>query len=88
MSVKIAYSPTFVRQFSDCEAELKEEIKEKIALFRERVNHRQLRVHKLHGQLKDRYSFSINYRLRIVFCWLEKDEAYLLTLGDHEVYKN
>ncbi|MBI2100958.1 MAG: plasmid stabilization protein [Candidatus Vogelbacteria bacterium] len=86
--IAIAYSPVFVKQFAKCELELKQEIKEGIALFSQRDNHRRLKVHKLHGQLKDRYSFSINHRLRIVFRWLSKDEAYLLALGDHDVYKN
>lgn len=86
--IEISYSPAFVKQFNKCKESLQEEIEEKIALFADRDNHRQLKIHKLHGQLKNCYSFSINYRLRIVFRWLSKEEAYLLTLGDHDVYKN
>lgn len=85
--IDIAYSPAFVKKYGACETMLQREIKDKIALFRDHKNHRQLQVHKLHGRLKDRYSFSVNYQLRIIFRWLTKNEVYLLTIGDHDIYK-
>lgn len=84
--IEIAYSPTFVKQYGNCEKELKEEIKEKINLLKNRNNHKHLKVHKLHG-FKDRFSFSVNYKFRIIFCWLNKKEVYLLVLGNHDIYK-
>ena len=86
--VKIAYSPTFVKQFNKSDPALKLEVKEKIEALTNRANHHQLRVHKLHGQLKNCYGFSVNYKWRIIFTWIDKGEVYLLTLGDHDVYKN
>jgi mRNA interferase YafQ len=45
-----------------------------------------LRTHKLKGELKDYWAFSIDEDLRVVFRW-EGDEAFLVNLGSHdEVY--
>ena len=67
--------------------DLQEEVKEKVSLFKENPDHPFLKTHKLKGKLKDRYSFSVNYAYRIVFQYLSKDEAVLLCIGDHDVYK-
>ena len=45
-----------------------------------------LRTHKLKGDLKDYWAFSVDDDLRVVFRW-EGDEAFLVSLGSHgEVY--
>ena len=85
--MEIIYLPSFVRQFNKLEPELQEEVLEKIRLLKKKQNHKQLKIHKLHGRLKDRYSFSVNYKFRIVFTRLSKNEAVLLAVGDHGVYK-
>lgn len=86
--MEIIYSPSFIRQFSKLEKDLQEEVVEKIELFQENPKNRQLKVHKLKGRLKGRYSFSVNYKTRIVFLYTSKREAALLAVGDHDVYKN
>lgn len=65
--MEILYKPTFIRQFNKLEELLQDEIIEKIELFKDKKNHKQLKVHKLTGKLKDFYSFSVNYSYRIVF---------------------
>ena len=85
--MEIIYLPSFVRQFNKLEPELQEEVLEKIKLFKEKQTHKQLKIHKLHGRLKDRYGFSVNYKFRIVFMYLSKNEITLLAVGDHDVYK-
>ncbi|MDP3661718.1 MAG: type II toxin-antitoxin system RelE/ParE family toxin [bacterium] len=85
--MKIAHTPAFRRQFQSLDTILQSEVVEKLALFRNTVNHRQLKVHKLHGKLKGRFSFSVNYRYRIVFAYISQNEVVLHAVGDHEVYK-
>lgn len=85
--MKISFLPVFVKKFNKLESALQEEALEKIELFKDNKNHKQLKVHKLHGILAGRYSFSVNYQTRIVFLYLSKNEAILLAVGDHEVYK-
>lgn len=83
----ISLSPQFRKQLRKLEQPLQEETLEKIELFKDKDNHKQLKVHTLHGRLKDRYSFSVNYKFRIVFMYLSKNEIVLLAIGDHDVYK-
>lgn len=86
--MEISFSPTFVRTFKSLPEALQEEVLEKVDLFKEVANHKSLKVHKLSGRLKDRSSFSVNYRTRIIFTYLPGTprEAFLLTVGDHDVY--
>lgn len=84
---EVHFKPTFIKQFKKLESALQEEAFEKIELFRDAKNHKQLKVHKLNGVLSGRYSFSVNYKTRIVFTYLSKIEAVLLSIGDYEVYK-
>ena len=84
--MKVHFKPTFIKKFKRLEIALQEEVLEKIELFKDEKNHKQLKVHKLNGVLSGRYSFSVNYQTRIVFSYLSKNEAVLLVVGDHEVY--
>ncbi len=85
--MEIFYAPPFFRQLKKLEKELQEEVFEKIELFE--VDHKNpvLKVHKLKGRLNGRYSFSVNYKTRIVFQCLSKEEVVFLAVGDHDVYK-
>lgn len=84
--MKIFFKPTFVRQFKRLEPGLQQETTEKIELFKDKKNYKQLKVRQLHGRLVGRYSFSVNYKTRIVFSYLSKNDAVLLAIGDHDVY--
>ncbi len=61
----------------------------KVELFIEDPYHQQLKTHKLSGKLKDLWSFSIEYDVRVVF-YFTKDKpprAVFVDLGTHdEVY--
>jgi len=85
--IKIIYAPRFVREFAKLEKGLQEEALRKIKLFQSLKNHGRLKVHKPHGPLKNRSSFSVNYQYRIVFFFRSKDEAVFLVVGNHNVYK-
>ena len=85
--MRITYKPTFVKSFKKLETSLQEEAFDKIELFKNESNHQQLKVHKLKGRLKDYYSFSINYKYRIVFLYSGPDEADFKDISSHDVYK-
>jgi toxin HigB-1 len=86
--MEVAYTPGFLRMLKSLSNALREEAIEKIELFKDPKNHKQLKVHKLTGRLKGRYSFSVNYKTRIVFSYINKPkEALLLAVDDHDVYK-
>lgn len=85
--IQIHFKPTFLRQFNALDQDLQSEVLDKIKLFKNKKNHKQLKVHKLKGLLNGRYSFSVNYQTRIVFLYEEKNELVLLAVGNHDVYK-
>lgn len=69
---------------------LQEEVKQKIDLFAENPHHLFLKTHKLKGRLQRFWSFSVNYKDRIVFQYEKhegKKRAALLAIGDHRVYQ-
>lgn len=82
----ISFKPIFVRQYRKLPKRLGEEIKERIELFRKEPFHPFLKTHKLKGILKGSWSFSVNYRYRIVFEFTSKNEVDLLAVGDHSIY--
>lgn len=83
----VSFKPSFIKKLNKLDKGLQEEVLERIELFKKVENHRLLKVHKLHGQLSDCFSFSINYKVRIVFEYLSKSEVVLLYIGDHDIYK-
>ena len=85
--MKVYFKPTFIKKLKRLETAQQDEVLEKIELFKDKKNHKQLKVHKLNGVLSGRYSFSINYKTRIVFNYLSKKEVVFLAIGDHDVYK-
>ena len=85
--LKIFFLPKFIKQFNTLENFLQDEVLEKIELFKDIKSHKQLKVHKLHGNLKEQWSFSVNYKFCIVFRYISKKEVVLLAVGDHEIYK-
>lgn len=78
----------FSKQLKKIKKEIKLEAIEKIELFKDEKNHQQLKVHKLKGRLQKRFSFSVNYKIRIIFQYSKKNknEVVLLSIGDHSIY--
>lgn len=84
---ELIYAPIFVRQFNKLPKDLQEEVIEKIELFKDASNHKQLKVHKLHGEFSTCHAFSVNYKYRIVFQYATKKSVSILAIGDHDIYK-
>lgn len=47
----------------------------------------QLRTHKLRGKFGDRWAFSVNYSVRVIFRFMTDDKVIFLDVGTHRVYK-
>jgi mRNA-degrading endonuclease YafQ of YafQ-DinJ toxin-antitoxin module len=85
--MEVVYKATFIRQFNKSDPTLRDEIVAKIALFKDIKKHNQLKVHKLDGRLQGCYSFSVNYRIRIVFQYETRKKVSFLAVGSHKVYE-
>ncbi len=87
----IVYQPGFLKRLSKIKKAsplLFEEVLEKVERFKDKDNHKALKVHKLRGRMSHLYSFSINYKIRIIFKYAERrTEAHLLDIGNHNLYQ-
>lgn len=83
---EITFSPKFLKTIKKLKPNLQAEVIHRVEMLKEEKNHQALRVHKLKGKLKDRYSFSVDHKNRIIFNYIEVDTIYLLNFGGHEIY--
>lgn len=86
--IQISFKATFVKQMNKLERALMNEVFEKLELFKNEQNHKILKVHKLHGRFSNCLSFSVNYKVRIIFEYEAKDQVVFLDIGDHDLYTN
>lgn len=57
---------------------------EKVLLFNNETNHPSLKLHKLSGKLKEHWSFSIEYNLRIIFRYTRDGNILFVDIGTHD----
>jgi len=88
--IKILYDPSFKRAYKkriDAGSEREARFRSKLGMFMNDPFDSSLRTHKLAGKLKDYWSFSIEYDLRVIFYFEDAETAVLVDLGTHdEVY--
>lgn len=82
-SLSTQYAPTFIRRYKRLPVLLQAEVKEKICLFQNPLNHASLRVHKLKN-LKNTYACSVNYQSRVVFQYESTQIVGLLFIGSND----
>ena len=85
--MKIIYSPQFRREYQQLSSDTqrKAEMREKI--FRTNPFDKRLKTHKLGGKLADFWSFSIDYRYRIIFEFKDEKTIIFHIIGDHSIYR-
>jgi addiction module RelE/StbE family toxin len=84
--IQVVYTPGFLKEYSKLDLSLKVEVREKVELFKEDPRHPFLKTHKLKGAMKGYFSFSVNYKYRVVFEYDTKKTVALLSVGGHDVY--
>ena len=88
--IKVGFSSSFKKAYkkrlrNDADKQLK--LLECLLLFVSDPYHAKLRTHKLTGQLSELWSFTVEYDLRVVFCFVNDKEVLLEDIGTHdEVY--
>lgn len=85
--ISVSYTPSFVRQAKALDSRVFNEAVVKIESFKDRGNHEPLKVHKLHGRLRDLYSFSVNHDVRIIFEYVDKNNVIFHDIGRHTIYE-
>ena len=84
--MEVAFSSSFKRAFKKLvkgRRSLEETFWTKLEIFVGEPFDQRLKTHKLTGQLKDLWSFSVTYEIRVVFA-IEDGRALFLDIGDHD----
>lgn len=84
---KVLFSQKFIEQLEVLSPKIQTFAEKKIVLFQAEPKHTSLRTHRLHGPLKDYFSFSVNHQFRIVFEYGKSGIVHLLKIGGHEIYR-
>jgi mRNA-degrading endonuclease YafQ of YafQ-DinJ toxin-antitoxin module len=65
--MKIYYSSKFAKEYKKLSSSVKKKAESVEKIFRKDPFSPQLKTHKLKGRLKDYWSFSIDYKCRVIF---------------------
>ncbi|MDI6804620.1 MAG: type II toxin-antitoxin system mRNA interferase toxin, RelE/StbE family [Bacteroidota bacterium] len=88
--MKVSFDPAFKRAFRKriaASEKLKQHFFELLNIFMIDPFDAKLRTHKLSGKLDGLYSFRVDYDVRVVFYFADKDKIVFLDIGTHdEVY--
>ena len=84
--MEIAVSPNFVKSYKKIPEHIKKLAQKKEVIFRKNPFDTRLKTHKLIGEKKECWSFSINYSYRIMFIFLDENKILFLNIGTHAIY--
>ena len=77
----------FVKSFKRLDIGVKKKVTKKIDTFLLNPYEPKLKTHKLIGKLKDYWSFSVDYSLRIMFRFSGHETVEFIDIGSHGIYK-
>ena len=88
--IKVTWDQGFKRIYKKKirnDKDLKKKFWNAMELFSKEPFHHRLRTHKLTGKLEGLWAFSVAFDCRVIFKYLDKNEALLIDIGGHdEVY--
>jgi len=86
--MKIIYTSKFERGYKKLPNHLKDAAEVAERIFKKDPFDTKLDTHKLHGKMKDFWSFSINCGHRIIFEFSkDKKLIYFHAVGNHDIYR-
>lgn len=87
MIIKINYAKRFLRDFKKLTPDKQQQAIEREKIFIKDPFSLTLKTHKLSGELKEYWSFSITYQDRIMFRFANDKEVIFYKIGSHDIYK-
>lgn len=85
--IEILYSPTFAKNYKKIPILIRKKAEKKEKIFRIDPFTPSLKTHKLTGKLSEYWSFSVDYKYRIVFRFISTQKVLLVDVGTHSVYR-
>jgi len=83
----IEYSRNFCKDLKKIPQDIKEKLIKTEKIFKENPLHPSLRLHRLHGKLKEFWSISINMDYRIIFRRIDDGTIVFFSIGKHDIYE-
>ena len=85
--MEIALSSRFKKSFRKLHSRIQKKAVEKSAIFKNDPFNFKLDTHKLHGEKKEEWAFSVDYSYRIVLVFLKDGNVVFTDIGTHDIYK-
>jgi mRNA-degrading endonuclease YafQ of YafQ-DinJ toxin-antitoxin module len=85
--MKIYYSNKFAKEYKRLPVKIKRKAEKQEKIFRLNPFDPCLKTHKLSGRLQEFWSFSIDYRHRIVFELVDSKTVWFHSVGSHQIYR-
>ncbi len=85
--MRIIPTAKFERNYKKLSDDLKDKAEIALDIFKNDPSDARLRVHKLHGRFCNYRAFSVDCQYRIIFRYGNGGEVFLITVGDHDIYK-
>jgi mRNA-degrading endonuclease YafQ of YafQ-DinJ toxin-antitoxin module len=85
--MKIYYSSKFAREYKKLPPKIKLLAEKKEKIFRQNPFDPRLKSHKLTGKLQEFWSFSIDYKHRIIFELIDAQTVWFHSAGSHQIYR-
>ena len=85
--IKISFDNSFKRAFKKrikSNRTLEKKFRDKLEQFQKNPFEPSLKTHKLSGKLKDLWSFTIEYDIRIIFYFTDNNDAVFIDIGSHD----
>lgn len=83
---RVDTSARFEKSFSRLPKQIKELVRKKDKRFREDAFHPSLETHKLSGELKNDWAYSVNRAYRVHFYFTDDHTVVYIDIGTHEIY--
>lgn len=87
--IEVAFSTSFKKAFKRISRNkaLEKKFWSRVEIFIHNPADVRLKTHKLSGKLKELWSFSVEYDVRVIFYFTDKNHAVFIDIGTHnEVY--
>ena len=84
---RVFLSPRFEKEFIRIPGRIQNLAKKKDTLFRQDAFCSSLDTHKLGGDLKDTWAYSVNKQYRVHFYFVDAYTVMYVNIGTHEIYK-
>jgi addiction module RelE/StbE family toxin len=85
--IKVFLDDGFKRSFKKIvknNSDIKDKFKEKLELLINNPHHPFLKTHKLSGKLQDCLAFSVDYKTRVLFKFIDETSVLLIDIGSHD----